>query len=341
MRNKNGITLIALVVTVIILLILAGISMSMLKENNSVITRANEAKKKTIEAQNIEELNTEILKSSKRNGTFDINTLKNNLENIGAKVSGNDFPLSVEYNEKNYQVTSDGELKNIGNISELLTEEDYLIVMEASKSKFAGKTNVGTIEEFKTLVESGQFNYKNAYLYENIDLNGSKWTSIGNSAISFDKLFDGRNYTISGLDITSSNQYVGFFSGNSGTIKDVTINGKIEGNASGVGGIAGVNYGIIDNCTSNISIVGNEYLGGITGYNSETGTIRKCTSNNDIKGTQIAGGVAGGSDGIIENCLNTGNVETTSNKSSTITNGAMGAGGIAGIISGRKYHKLR
>ena len=48
-RNKgqNGITLIALVVTIIILLILAGISISMLTGQNGILTRANEAKKKT------------------------------------------------------------------------------------------------------------------------------------------------------------------------------------------------------------------------------------------------------------------------------------------------------
>ena len=44
MRNQKGITLIALVVTIIVLLILAGISVAMLTGNNGLITQANKAK---------------------------------------------------------------------------------------------------------------------------------------------------------------------------------------------------------------------------------------------------------------------------------------------------------
>ena len=48
LENKSrGITLIALVVTIIILLILAGISISMLTGQNGILNRAVEAKEKT------------------------------------------------------------------------------------------------------------------------------------------------------------------------------------------------------------------------------------------------------------------------------------------------------
>lgn len=50
--NENkGITLIALVVTIIVLLILAGISVSMLTGQNGILNRASEAKEKTAAAQ--------------------------------------------------------------------------------------------------------------------------------------------------------------------------------------------------------------------------------------------------------------------------------------------------
>ena len=45
--NKSGITLIALVVTIIVLLILAGVSISMLTGQNGILNRATEAKEKT------------------------------------------------------------------------------------------------------------------------------------------------------------------------------------------------------------------------------------------------------------------------------------------------------
>ena len=42
-KSSRGITLIALVVTIIVLLILAGISISMLSGDNSILTKAEEA----------------------------------------------------------------------------------------------------------------------------------------------------------------------------------------------------------------------------------------------------------------------------------------------------------
>ena len=43
-ENKKGITLVALVVTIVVLLILAGVSLNLLIGNNGIITRARQAK---------------------------------------------------------------------------------------------------------------------------------------------------------------------------------------------------------------------------------------------------------------------------------------------------------
>ena len=50
MKNNKGITLIALVITIIVLLILAGITIAMLTGDNGLLTKANDAKAKDIEA---------------------------------------------------------------------------------------------------------------------------------------------------------------------------------------------------------------------------------------------------------------------------------------------------
>ena len=55
LRRNKGITLIALVVTIIVLLILAGISIAMLTGQNGILNRAAEAKEKTGVAQEDEE----------------------------------------------------------------------------------------------------------------------------------------------------------------------------------------------------------------------------------------------------------------------------------------------
>ena len=51
MRNKKGITLIALIVTIIVLLILVGVSISVLVGDNGVINQATDASQKTKEAR--------------------------------------------------------------------------------------------------------------------------------------------------------------------------------------------------------------------------------------------------------------------------------------------------
>ena len=54
-QKNKGITLIALVVTIVILLILAGISISMLTGQNSILNRAKEAKEKNLKSQKEEQ----------------------------------------------------------------------------------------------------------------------------------------------------------------------------------------------------------------------------------------------------------------------------------------------
>lgn len=70
-KNNNilGITLIALVITIIILLILAGVSVTILYGENGIINTANDAKQQTEKAQIIEMIRLKILaEKSKNNG---------------------------------------------------------------------------------------------------------------------------------------------------------------------------------------------------------------------------------------------------------------------------------
>ena len=49
-QNNKGITLIALVITIVVLLILAGVSIATLTGENGILTQASNAKKVTEEA---------------------------------------------------------------------------------------------------------------------------------------------------------------------------------------------------------------------------------------------------------------------------------------------------
>ncbi len=55
LKNKNGITLIALVVTIVVLLILAGVSISLILDNNGIIQKSKDAKKQYEQARTKEE----------------------------------------------------------------------------------------------------------------------------------------------------------------------------------------------------------------------------------------------------------------------------------------------
>ena len=50
-KGEKGITLVALVVTIVVLLILAGVSISLVVGQNGMITKANESKKAQEKAQ--------------------------------------------------------------------------------------------------------------------------------------------------------------------------------------------------------------------------------------------------------------------------------------------------
>lgn len=56
-KKENGITLVALVITIVVLLILSGVAISSLTGNENIINRANQAKTKAAEDQ----ANTDVM----------------------------------------------------------------------------------------------------------------------------------------------------------------------------------------------------------------------------------------------------------------------------------------
>ena len=60
LKNRTGITLIALVITIVVLLILAGISISTLTGNNGILTKSINAKEKNLDAEDKEKIQIAI-----------------------------------------------------------------------------------------------------------------------------------------------------------------------------------------------------------------------------------------------------------------------------------------
>ena len=63
MRRNTGITLIALVITIIVLLILAGVTITSLTGENGVLDRAQRARNETMQAQIREQVQIEVMGS--------------------------------------------------------------------------------------------------------------------------------------------------------------------------------------------------------------------------------------------------------------------------------------
>ena len=57
MKNQRGITLIALLITIIVLLILAGVSIAMLTGENGILNKATSARSETNKAEAVERIN--------------------------------------------------------------------------------------------------------------------------------------------------------------------------------------------------------------------------------------------------------------------------------------------
>lgn len=92
MKNKKGITLIALVITIVVLLILAGISISMLGGENGIITRAIESKEEnrggTVEERrDLWKSNQELDKNTNSTTAQTLDELLADLENEGLLTS--------------------------------------------------------------------------------------------------------------------------------------------------------------------------------------------------------------------------------------------------------------
>lgn len=81
-KEEKGITLIALVITIIILLILAGVSIAMLTGNNGILTQAKNAKKNFEDTSEKEQVQLAVQGSWNANGKIDINKLNKNLKEI-------------------------------------------------------------------------------------------------------------------------------------------------------------------------------------------------------------------------------------------------------------------
>lgn len=165
------------------------------------------------------------------------------------------------------------------------------------------------------------------------------WSPI---AAYFDGTFYGEGYSISDLRMEVNGateiQYYGLFEKiGSGTVENLTMPNisvtypaaNTNSNIVYIGGIAGRNLGIIENCKVSGSLEAtylyNADIGGITGSND--GIIRECTNHASINGSGSIGGIAGASwsAGNISYCTNHGSINYRWRDESRYAGGIVGS----------------
>ena len=347
-KKNSGITLIALVITIIILLILAGVSIAMLTGENGILTQATNAREKTTKAEEEEKIKMAVMGSSVDNtGYVDIldeTSFKQELANqFGSQsldvVANGDgsFIITIEDTQRKYYVNDDKTVINSDNIIEISTVEEL--------ASFRDDVNSGNSYEGKAVL-----------LTSDITLSG-EWEPIGyydqgttdeqhpDTATNkpFKGIFDGCNHKIDNLQINTTNNVQGFFGlVINGTIRDIEIkeNSSVTAGRRG-GALIGYLYGLkgnIYNCI-NYADVSFKTGGGIIGLVAGKHTISNCVNYGYVDGK---GGVLGGTNGTdwgefegvfntIINCGNYGDINFYGD-------GQLYVGGLVGFFKGDIYN---
>ena len=112
LKESKGITLIALVITIIVLLILAGVTIATLTGDNGILKKAGDAKTQTEQAKEDENLKIAIAGSYGTDGKLNLKDLKDNLENQGINYDKNNtgFPLEVTVNGEKKKIDANGNI---------------------------------------------------------------------------------------------------------------------------------------------------------------------------------------------------------------------------------------
>lgn len=367
-KNEKGITLIALVITIIVLLILAGVTVATLKGDNGILTKTNEAKENTEIKTEKEIIKLAVLAASEKEDYKDISKekLQNELEQLsgGETEVYSDNKSYIIYFKETDRVYKVDENININQEEKEIVEKDntpgeldgkgkeedpYIIksiedLVYFSKETKEGRKTKEYIKLGKTLDFESELSYCN-YLTKEYNeflgisddvglkeaLTNKKYKGFTPIA-AFYGIFDGNNREIRNLYECNYSE-AGLFSRIiNANIKDIKVSGNIinTGNTGGIAGYAG-NCNII-NCYNYININSNGSTGGIIGLESGNGKIVNCYNYGNVSGKPYGvGGIIGYNIGHGETIkiLNSGNSGIVENKGGISYSGA---GGIIGLL---------
>ena len=332
LKQERGITLIALIITIVILIILSTIAVGFVFGDNGII-KYTERGKELAEADSKEE-GKELLQIE--------NSVSNYIE-LYDEWDGTSKREPTIKDEKEIYIYSCAELK-------------WLADKVNSGEKFTNYT-IFLMKNLDLGAKVQNENWETEY-NENF-----KWIPIGgynnNAECYLDAIFEGNNHIVKGIYVNSEDKYNGLF-GNASTIRNLTVKDSYINGKDGTAGIIGtLRSGEITNCTvENTKIIGEDYTGGIVGYsygdrilnckNSATinaggriggivgyglGEVKESYNIGNITGGMYTAGIAGDSEKDIINCYNSGTITCC-----VAPPGGVLSAGIAGQAQGKVYN---
>ena len=343
-RKNQGITLIALVITVIVLLILAGVTIATLTGNNGILTKTQEAKNETEQAEKEEKEKLGNMEDTINEYATGITVEQVTDENPGVLegTGTDDDPYTINSIEDlvvfasnvTNGTTYEGQTVKLGLSLDFNSTKSYVDPFRTDYGKY------GYDGELKTLLTSGE-GFKSIGVSNNVE----------QSDYSFSGIFDGKGNVIYNLYINITKEdntndlRIGFFGNNYGTVKNLGMsNCNISMNFTSnsintamAGGICGVNYNNIESCFATGNFIGNAfgtakiYIGGISGSNNNA-TISSNYSNAkiNIAGNSmiLSGGISSNNFGTshIEKCYSSSEIMSVGNQDEAIQR----IGGIVG-----------
>ena len=336
-KNERGITLIALVISIIVLLILAGITILAISGENEIIQRAVEAREETEEAQKQEKLELQKMEEAINENIDGVKVEQVTDKNPGileTEDTVNYIINSIEdlvffANDVTNGNTYEGKTVKLGSSLDFNSTKSYVDPLRTDYGKY------GYDGELKTLLTSGKGFKPIGTTYD-----GNVSTNY------FEGIFDGDYNTIYNLyqnfEDSDNTSIIGFFSTNAGVIENLIIeDANISSTTDNMhivsGVVAGRNNGKITNCgtSGNSKITDNGvksiYCVGIVGQ--AMGEIEKSFSRTNIEvsssntSTINVGGITGAlTEDYIKSCYNIGTISINLNADKKVY-----VGGIAGV----------
>ena len=323
-KKEEGITLIALITTIIVLLILAGISIGAITGSNGIIGQAQSAKEETEISQEKEIIDISTVEAIGKNnrGNLEEEEFQNALNshtngNVEVSTSGEEFEVFFEETNRYYTVDKNGNILDYAEV--VIDNSPGDITKDENGEELAGTADepyeiwcIEDLVEYSQITNSASaYTLADKYIKLCRTLNfKSKLSYVDSETTDYDEFLGGDGNTKLIEQLSENGK--GFYPINGGTAKNTAIAKEFNGQGFKI---------------ENIYINQEEH----SGFIGKASNI--CIKNLTITGTIIskngsAGGICGcgnivNSNNIIDNCHNYATVKSYSSNGS--------AGGIIGI----------